>query len=80
MENYCKLGAHMPVKMHFHRPYLDYFIENCGDFGEKQSEHFPKTSESWIYTNKDDGMQTFWLTTVGVFKGMWCLLNTIEGL
>ena len=40
MENFRKLGAHMSVKMQFLRFHLDYFPENCGNFSEKQDEHF----------------------------------------
>ena len=40
MENFCKLGVHMSVKMHFLWSHLDYFPENCGDFSEEQGECF----------------------------------------
>ena len=40
MENFCQIGASMSVKMHCLRSYLDYFLENCGDFNEEQGEHF----------------------------------------
>ena len=40
MENFFQIGASMSVKMHFLRSYLDYFLENCGDFSEEQGEHF----------------------------------------
>ena len=36
MENFCQIGANMSVKIHFLRSYLDYFLENCGDFNEEQ--------------------------------------------
>ena len=40
MENFCQIGASMSVKMHCLRSYLDYFLENCGDFNEEQGKHF----------------------------------------
>ena len=40
MENFCQIGVSMSVKMHCLRSYLDYFLENCGDFNEEQGEHF----------------------------------------
>ena len=39
MENFFQIGESMSVKMHFLRSYLDYFLENCGDFNEEQGEH-----------------------------------------
>ena len=40
MENFCQIGVHMSVKMHFLWSHLNYFPENCGDFSEEQGAHF----------------------------------------
>ena len=40
MHNSQGLGAQMSFNVHFSNSHLDNFPENCGDYSEKQSEHF----------------------------------------
>ena len=64
MENFHQIGPRTSVKMHFHRSHLDYFKDNCGDFGEEQGERFHRD----LYSRnamKADGMSTMWPTTAG---------------
>ena len=40
MHNFQALDARMSTKMHFLNSHLDYFTENCGDYGEEQGKRF----------------------------------------
>ena len=40
LENFCKLGSRMSVKIHFLHSHLNYFPENCGDYSEEKAKRF----------------------------------------
>lgn len=40
IEDFRKIGSHLPLKMHFLKSHLDYFPDNLGAFSDEQGERF----------------------------------------
>lgn len=40
LENFRKIGANLPLKMHFLKSHIDYFPDNLGDFSDEHGERF----------------------------------------
>lgn len=40
LDDFHKIGSHLPLKMHFLKSHLDYFPDNLGAFSDEQGERF----------------------------------------
>ena len=68
IKSFQQLASLMSVKMHFLNSHLDYFPDNCQDYGEEQGNKesvFIKTFKSWRLSIIATAMSIWWRIAVG---------------
>ena len=73
MQSFKALGARMSVKMHFLTSHLDYFLDNCGDYSEKQGERFHQDIRTM-----EERYQGRWDINM-LADYCWCLKRDLSG-